>query len=256
MPASQGDPNAGWALLDGAVRRRAPLLCAPQPAAAGLCLTCRGPAAPGSRRCFQCGQHEQRAPGSLADVVVPVAYAGKGGGHARHLWLYKSGSPGAAAAGAVLRALLLTFLRDHGPCVWQRAGFAAPSHLAVVPSGRGRPGEHPLRALLGRCLRLPWAELAARPGAGGPVRELDPARFTARHLAGAEVALLDDTWTSGSSAQSAVLSLRQAGARAVAVVVLGRHLSAGPDWRPASAFCPGVMPFRPASCAVHHAVRR
>ena len=253
MPSAQGDANAAWALMDDAVRRQAPLLCAPQPAAVGLCSTCRGRAAAAGGRCYQCGQHEQCAPGSLADVVVPVAYARKGGAHARHLWLYKSGRPGAAAAGTVLRAMTLTFLRDHGPCVWQRTGLAGPTHLAVVPSGRGRPGDHPLRALLGRCLRLPWAELAARPGSSGPVRELDPARFTARRLAGAAVALLDDTWTTGSAAQSAVLSLRQAGARAVAVIVLGRHLPAEDDGRPASAFCPEVMPFRPASCAVHHA---
>lgn len=204
-------------------------------------------------RCYQCRQHEQSAPGSLADVVVPVAYAPKGGPLARDLWLYKSGRPGAASACAGLRAMALTFLRDHGPCVWRQACFAAPSHLAVVPSCRGRPGDHPLRTLLGRFLRLPWAELTARPGTSGPVRELDPARFTAGSLGGAAVALLDDTWTSGCSAQSAVLSLREAGASAVAVVVLGRHLSAGAGQRPDTAFCPAVMPFRSERCAVHQA---
>jgi adenine/guanine phosphoribosyltransferase-like PRPP-binding protein len=40
--------------------------------------------------------------------------------------------------------------------------------------------------------------------------------------------LLDDTWTSGGTAQSAAVALKQAGARSVAVVVLGRHLPPAP----------------------------
>jgi len=37
--------------------------------------------------------------------------------------------------------------------------------------------------------------------------------------------ILDDTWTTGSNAQSAVLTLRRAGAEAVSVMVVGRWLS-------------------------------
>jgi hypothetical protein len=40
------------------------------------------------------------------------------------------------------------------------------------------------------------------------------------------VLLLDDTWTSGGTAQSAAVALNRAGARSVAVVVAGRHLPA------------------------------
>ena len=35
---------------------------------------------------------------------------------------------------------------------------------------------------------------------------------------------MDDTWVSGGSAQSAAAALKLAGARAVALVVLGRHV--------------------------------
>jgi hypothetical protein len=178
--------------------------------------------------------------------VLPVAYAEKGGPHARRLWLYKSGLPEAAQAGQELALLLIAFLRAHGECAWRAAGWAAgtgPTHAAVVPSGRGRAGPHPLRALVQPCLRLPWAELATGPGARSADRDLDPARFTARPLRGARVLLLDDTWTTGSSAQSAAMALRLTGASSVAVVVLGRHLA-----RPAP---PGSAPFSLASCAVH-----
>jgi hypothetical protein len=123
-----------------------------------------------------------------------------------------------------LLGLLLVFLADQGPRVWQRAGMAAPTHACVVPSGRGRPAPHPLRALATGYIALPWASLHPRAGPG--VRALDPGRFHAPEpLPGARVLLLDDTWTSGASAQSAVVALKRAGAQSVVVVVLGRHLS-------------------------------
>jgi hypothetical protein len=235
MPA-----GPAWARL-GRVAAASAGLSAPPPGAPGLCATCFGPAAAGRAYCFQCDLHRQCAPGSLASAVLPAAYAVKGGPHARRLWVYKSGAPDAAAARRALTVLLLVFLREHGPCLWRRAGEpgarAGPTHLAVVPSGRGRAGPHPLRALAEPYLRLPWAALAARPGTDGRSRDLDPERFTAPRLAGARVLLLDDTWTTGASVQSAAMALRGAGASAVAAVVLGRHLArpAGP----AAAYAPG-----------------
>jgi orotate phosphoribosyltransferase len=49
-----------------------------------------------------------------------------------------------------------------------------------------------------------------------------------RPLTGASILLLDDTWTSGGTAQSAAVALKRAGARSVAVVVLGRHVLSVP----------------------------
>jgi adenine/guanine phosphoribosyltransferase-like PRPP-binding protein len=50
------------------------------------------------------------------------------------------------------------------------------------------------------------------------------------------ILLLDDTWTSGGTAQSAAVALKRASARSVAVVVLGRHVLAvpGAGCRPAT----------------------
>ena len=217
-----------------------------------LCATCRGPAWPASSRCYQCALHAECLSGLLPDVVVPIAYAAKGGAHARNLWLYKSAEPGAAAAAAALRALLVIFLHDHGPCAWRRAGMTAPpTHMAMVPSGRGRPGPHPLWSLVAPFLAMPWAALSLQSRDDQEVRDLDPDRFTAHRVPGARVVLLDDTWTSGASAASATAALKLAGARSVAVIVLGRHVAAAP-WPPgAAAFSPAALPFRPALCAVH-----
>lgn len=245
------EAQEAWERLRSWVGAQAPCLSAPQPGCPGLCTDCRGPARPGNARCFPCALHAQCAPGSLADLVVPVAYAGKHGPHARNLWLYKSDLAGAGAARVALRAMLMVFLRDHGPCVWRRAGMAAPTHLAVVPSGRGRPGLHPLRALVAPYLAMPWAELSVRSRVGHPARDLDPDRFDAPQLPGARVALLDDTWTTGASAQSAAMSLRLAGARSVAVIVLGRHLGADEHASCVADFSAAVMPFRLGLCAVH-----
>jgi hypothetical protein len=196
---------------------------------AGLCLVCRGPARSGYLRCFQCDLHAQSAPGLLADVVAPAAFAAKGGPLARDLWLYKSGRDGSGPAAARVLSLLLLFLHEHGPAVWQAASMARPSAVCVVPSGRGRAGPHPLQALAAPYLARPWLSLRPRPGGDPWARTLDPARFQATGLRpGAAVLLLDDTWVSGASAQSAAVALKLAGAAAVAVVVVGRHLPAVP----------------------------
>ena len=181
-------------------------------------------------------------------MVLPVVFAPKGSPVAQFLWQYKAGGHGAASAGeALLLALLLVFLRDHGACAWRSAGFGCPTHVAVVPTARGRPGEHPLRRLIGPYLGLPWARLSSsRPDQRE--RDLDPLRFRAALVPDARVLLLDDTWTTGASAQSAAMALRRAGARSVTTVVIARHVGIDP-WFPLAA-----MPYRMESCAVHNDV--
>jgi hypothetical protein len=238
-------PALAWEGFRARVHHRAAALEVPSPNARE-CHTCRGPARPGYTRCFQCERHAQSAPGLLADTVVPVAYAAKGGELARDLWLYKSGCPGSAPAGARLLSLLLLFLHDHGRCVWRHAGMALPTHVCVVPSGRGRAGPHPLQVLVSPFLTLAWVGLHPRPGGDPWARALDFERFRASQpLAGAAVLLLDDTWASGGSAQSAAAALKLAGARAVAAVVLGRHVAADE--------CPRGQARWADSCAVHTA---
>lgn len=244
-----GDPTR-WDPLRVAAAQQWPLLSAPRPGDGRLCVVCHGPSGRGNSRCYQCDLHAQCAPDGLANVVAPVAFAVKGSPHARMLWQYKSARPAAdarAAAALTLRALLLVFLRDHGRCLWQAAGIAGPTHVAVVPTARGRPGRHPLRALIEEHLAGPWAGLNARRG-GEQLRDLDPDRFTAGALPRARVLLFDDTWTTGSAAQSAAMALRRAGASSVVTVVLGRHVSEAAAEM--ACISPARMPFRRDRCAV------
>jgi hypothetical protein len=174
----------------------------------------------------------------LADAVVPISYAIRGTAFADDLWRYKSRPAAAATARASVLALLLAFLADHGPCVWRHAAMPPPSCLAVIPTGLGRAGPHPLQQLVAPYLRLAPCGLALRPGRQG--RDLDPDRYRAAGV------------TSGASAQSAAAALKQAGARHVAVVVAGRHINPA-DPRVARLVA-GLAPARydPSSCAVHH----
>jgi hypothetical protein len=186
--------------------------------------------------------------------VVPVSYAIAGTAHARRLRAYKDGGPGQGEACAALRTLLLAFLHGHGRCLWACAGMAAPSHVAVVPTGCGRYGAHPLRALVEPYLALPWADLVVSADEPVQPRELLAGRLAvAGAVDGAAVLLLDDTWVTGSSAQSAALALKLAGARSVVTVILGRHIN--PAERSGNAFAAALSgrDFRADRCAVHAA---
>ena len=250
--SGSGELTAAWQDLRSRAAQLAIGLRAPAAGDPGLCAVCWAPVRPGYARCFQCQLHAESLPGGPADVVVPVAYAVKGSSLARDLWLYKSARDRAPAAQAALRALLLAFLSGHGRCVRRRAGMPPATHLCVVPSGRGRPGLHPLEALIAPYIALPRVSLAGQGHDHRWARDLDPDRFrSAQPLPGAAVLLLDDTWASGGSAQAASAALRRAGARWVAIVVIGRHLApADPAGAP-----PAGVPLRLNHCAVHGAGR-
>ena len=220
------------------------------PVGLAVCVLCRGPVRPGFARCYQCGRHDLLGRGLLADAVVPISYAVKGTAFAASLWRYKSGPVPSPAAQTSVLALLLAFLHDHGTCVWRHAGMPAPGRLAVVPTGCGRPGPHPLLALSAPYLRLPVTRLVIRPGEQG--RDPNVNRFSAeRSRAAASVLLLEDTWVSGASAQSAAAALKRAGARHVAIVVLGRHIDPADRLGGPLAARLAPAPYDAAKCAVH-----
>jgi hypothetical protein len=257
-PARNGSAMT-WASLRIRLRSAPPVLYPVPPpparpplptAGAATCVVCRGPVRPGYARCYQCGRHDLFGHGLLADAVVPISYAISGTAFADDLWRYKSWLEPSAAARASLLALLLAFLKDHGPCVWRHAAMPPPGRLAVVPTGCGRPGRHPLLQLAAPYLRLSPSPLAIRPGCQG--RDLDLNRFQADSMpAGTGVLLVDDSWVSGASAQSAAAALKLAGAGHVAIIALGRHVNpADPRAGPLIA---QLAPARydPSTCAVH-----
>jgi hypothetical protein len=192
-----------------------------------ICRTCRGPTPVGLARCYQCDLARSQAGELLADVVAPIAYAVRGGRLAVDLWRYKSDRADAAESAARLRAMLAAYLADHGEPVWRAAGMAAaPTAAAVVPSGRGRPGGHPLPGLVRSCVDVPLVGLSVAPEEAAHVRGVDPRWLRVDGtVAGADVLVVDDTWVSGGSAQSAAVALKLAGAGRVAIIIIGRHVN-------------------------------
>ncbi len=220
-----------------------------------MCYVCRGPANRPYTRCTNCEKHLCAAGGRTADVVVPISYAIKGEQHAFNLASYKR-HPGSGVVRADLLLLLQVFLIDHGRCILRAAGMPTFDAVAVVPSTRGRPGPHPLQALVGERLRLPWLPMAANPAISPESRSFHADRFSVPHgspitLDGAAVLLLDDTWTTGSRVQSAAYALKEAGVASVAAVLLGRH--ANPGWEPWRPLITAVRKsgFDLDRCAVH-----
>ena len=216
------------------------------------CRTCRGPTPVGLARCYQCDLARRQAGALLADAVAPIGYAVRGGPLAVDLWRYKADHAGAAESAARLRGMLAGYLRDHGQSLWTAAGMAsAPGVAAVVPSGRGRPGGHPLTGLVRSCVDAPLVGLSLAPAGAAHRRGVDPGWLRVDGVvagadggggaavagagaddvvggavvAGADVLVVDDTWVSGGSAQSAAVALKLAGARRVAIIVIGRHVN-------------------------------
>jgi predicted phosphoribosyltransferase len=94
---------------------------------------------------------------------------------------------------------------------------------------RHRDGQHPLQTIVGELVkptRERYEPLLIRGQHESAARQFDPRRFEAtRKLNEEAVLLIDDTWTTGASANSAAAALKEAGAATVAVVVIGRHLN-------------------------------
>lgn len=138
--------------------------------------------------------------------------------------------PGARMLGLELAAVLWRFLERHETCLANAAGVDAFGLVTTVPSSDPlRDEQHPLRWIAGE-LAAPTRErherVLRRSAVEVAPREFTPDRYLAiRSLPAEAVLLIDDTWTTGASAQSAACALLSAGASVVAAVVLGRHVN-------------------------------
>ena len=101
-------------------------------------------------------------------MVAPTGYAVRGGPLAEDLRRYKSDRADAAEAAAAaerLRERLAAFLAEHGRSVWAAAEMpSGPGAVAVVPSGQGRPGAHPLVSLVRQLSERRITRIAIRGG--------------------------------------------------------------------------------------------
>lgn len=184
-------------------------------------------------RCFPCKTHREATGHGVADVLVPIALAVKGEQLAHELWRYKNAPQESIRQRLTvqLAAVLWRFLAAHEACVARACGIESFRLVTVVPSGSRRPGTHPLAQIVGSLVghtRDRFADLLVAQPIVLNDRVLRDDRYEARRfLAGQPVLLIDDTWTTGAHAQSAVSALRAAGAPAVGVVVIGRHFTRG-----------------------------
>jgi len=193
----------------------------------GVCVRCFNfTREQGHELCFACATGEQHL-----DAMVPIAYSVAHEQFHHDLVRYKRyADPWVEMAAARLAMLLERFLAMHESCVAATAGIATFDLVTTVPSGEaGRDEYHPLRRIVGDMVESTadrHERLLRRSSATVPPRVFDPARYEAvRPLAGANVLLIDDTWTTGASAQSAAAALKAAGAARIGAVVLGRHLN-------------------------------
>lgn len=227
------------------------------PAGRGVCETCRTFVDPAYVQCYPCS----RQPDWL-DAVVPITYSEHLGQMHTALRNYKDGvGPVQWFAAPRLAGILWRFLDSHEPCIEAAAGaFDGFQMVTAVPSSS--PDRDEQRG------NLRWMVEVIGPVAGrfqrtlkptGQVpagREYNEGRYTAMgDVAHANILLVDDTWTRGGHAQSAAYALRQAGARRIALVVIGRHIHRTWELNPGetNAHRLDALPrrFRWDTCAVH-----
>lgn len=180
----------------------------------------------GFDRCYACSRNEQ-----YLDAMVPISYSVAHERLHQALASYKRGwGLEAERATRELGAILWRFLLHHETCVAGEAAVSGFDLVTTVPSSDVQRDEaHPLRRVVGELVaptRDRHQRVLRRTEHAVAARKFDDRRFEAtRELSGLRVLLIDDTWTTGASAQSAACALKVAGAAKVASVVLGRHLN-------------------------------
>jgi hypothetical protein len=191
-------------------------------------ITCRVCAAPvrGFDRCWRCAQARRIA--GVADVVAPLTYAVAGTPSAALVRDYKNHPARSVRErhGAVINWLVWLGITCHERCIGRAAGLAVSCRL-VVPSLTSRPGRHPFTELA-HPMNTACDAMALMPAADATCDRAINDKFVlqpASRLDGQHVLILDDVWTTGSTAQSAALAVRRAGAAAVSVMVVGRWLN-------------------------------
>jgi hypothetical protein len=224
------------------------VMLGPKPGS-GVCGTCFN-FTDGYARCYACDHG-----GLVLDAVAPISYsvAREQLHHALASYKRLDGEV-ARRLGASLAAIVWRFLAEHERCLARAAGTDGFEIVTTVPSGdRLRDERHPLRWIVGELVgptRDRHERLLRRSGVEVPPRTFSSEKFVATApIEGRSVLLIDDTWTTGASAQSAAAALKAAGADRVAAVVIGRHLNR--EWHENDRRIRGIArPFDWSRCAL------
>ena len=203
-------------------------LVAVPPVGDGVCDLCHGAPNPGYRCCFSCAETFGQVSHPVA-TVVPISLYQIGGQLHHVLRGYKDSPDYAVRAqfSLIVAALLTRFLWRHGKCLAAAAGESWDL-VTTVPSSRDRTLPHPLD----RAIQLStWLRSQSRPvlaKGAGDVRhnQADEGGYVVtQEVRGRQILLLDDTYTTGASLQSAASALAAAGARVVGAVPVGRVIN-------------------------------
>lgn len=204
----------------------------------GVCRTCLtftdpwdGRAGRPYPQCYPCASTQP-----WLDDAVPISYSVAGEQLHHSLVSYKRLTGRIATQiRTELAAVLWRYLEAHEPCIARHLGIDRFPCVTTVPSGRLGPDDgHPLRQIVGELCghtkdRFEPLLVRSDESSAGE-HDFDARRFEpTRAVPHQPVLLIDDTWTTGASAQSAAAALKRAGASQVAAVVIGRHLKR--DWR-------------------------
>jgi hypothetical protein len=202
------------------------------------CAVCGTPVMSTFDVCRRCHRDRGEFGSSLAGLVVPLWYGIRGAQSGYLMRSYKDVAAPARHNQILLSVLLLAALDLHGECIERRLGTAVDAWSIVPSVRRDRSGEHPLHLVARRAgLAGPEIELLTVGGTHAGRRATSPDRFTlaaGSTARGRHVLLIEDTWTSGGNAQSAALTLRNAGAASVMIVALARWLN--PEEQPTGEF--------------------
>jgi hypothetical protein len=178
----------------------------------------------GYATCYACGHSPRHT-----DAVLPISYSVHYGQLHTNLAGYKRSEQRGALLMVQLAAVLWRFLEQHERCLAEAAGTDAFELVTTVPSGSvERDADHPLPVMVGEFVeptRNRYERLLARSDVEVADRVVDVRKYDPlRELDGEDVLLVDDTWTTGASVQSAAGALKEAGAGVVGAVVFGRHV--------------------------------
>lgn len=215
-----------------------------------VCATCFNFTA-GFERCYACAYGR-----TVLDAVAPISYS-IGHEQLHHALASYKRLDGEVARrlGAILAAILWRFVVQHENCLAKRAGVDRFDTVTTVPSGdRARDERHPLRWIVGELVgptRDRHRRLLRRTPAEAPPRAFSNHKFEATQPLNPNnpILLIDDTWTTGASAQSAAAALKAAGAGTVAAIVIGRHLNR--EWHENDRRLRGIaQPFDWSRCAI------
>jgi hypothetical protein len=192
----------------------------------GVCDVCHGAPLTGDARCWSCRQTTQSASRPV-ELVVPISLYELGGQLHTVLKDYKRSTDSTVRDRHRLQvaATLHRFLRDHGDHIRAAAGGDWDT-ITIIPSKQSGREPHALEQviMMGRSIRALYRPLLEpwEPDTIGRAVASDRGFRATTSVRGLRVLMLDDTFTSGATFQSAASALALAGATVVAGVVIGR----------------------------------